>query len=290
MLGQGKQLTTEAIEMVVRLKNHHDQERQKAKVVSTKDSVGRTAAGLGINTTTVKRLMADYKRNGNKVVVQPAVRPGRPPSAIGQNMQLIVRRFIRGENLAGQRVSLEKLRAHLSSEYGEDVPKMTLWRALKRWGFTYGVGRRRNSLKEQDYVIRARREYLRIKRANRNAEATLKRPEVYLDETYVNKNHSSSFTWYADEDGTWVNKPSGAGPRLIVVNAITADGWIDGAQLVFEAKKRTGDYHGQMNWENFSKWFETQLLDNIPKNSLIILDNAKYHNVLVDDYFPKKTA
>ena len=109
MLGQGKQLTTEAIEMVVRLKNHHDQERQKAKVVSTKDSVGRTAAGLGINTTTVKRLMADYKRNGNKVVVQPAVRPGRPPSAIGQNMQLIVRRFIRGENLAGQRVSLEKL-------------------------------------------------------------------------------------------------------------------------------------------------------------------------------------
>lgn len=290
MLGQGKQLTAEAIEMVVRLKNHHDQERKQGKVVSTRDSVGRTAAGLGINATTVKRLMADYKRNGNKVVVRPAVRPGRPAMAIGQNMQLIVRTFIRRENLAGQRVSLEKLKNHLSSEHGEGVPKMTLWRALKRWGFTYGVGRRRNSLKEQDYVIRARREYLRTKRANRNADGTLKRPEVYLDETYVNKNHSSSFTWYADEDGAWVNKPSGVGPRLIVVNAITADGWIDGAQLVFEAKKRTGDYHGQMNWENFSKWFKTQLLDNIPENSLIILDNAKYHNVLVDDYFPRKNS
>ena len=77
MLGQGKQLTAEAIEMVVRLKNHHDQERKEGKFVSTKDSVGRTAAGLGINTTTVKRLMADYKRNGNKVVIRPAVRPGR---------------------------------------------------------------------------------------------------------------------------------------------------------------------------------------------------------------------
>ncbi len=34
-----------------------------------------------------------------------------------------------------------------------------------------------------------------------------------------------------------------------------------------------------MNWENFSKWFKTQLIPNIPANSIVILDNAKYHNV-----------
>jgi hypothetical protein len=43
-----------------------------------------------------------------------------------------------------------------------------------------------------------------------------------------------------------------------------------------------------MNWDNFSKWFETQLLPNIPDNSLIIMDNASYHNVLAEDTFPKK--
>jgi len=52
---------------------------------------------------------------------------------------------------------------------------------------------------------------------------------------------------------------------------------------VFQAKRKTGDYHDQMNWDNFSKWFIHQLLPNIPKNSLIVMDNASYHNVLVDD-------
>jgi hypothetical protein len=37
-----------------------------------------------------------------------------------------------------------------------------------------------------------------------------------------------------------------------------------------------------MNWDNFSKWFQEQLLKNIPENSLIIMDNAPYHNVFVE--------
>ena len=45
-----------------------------------------------------------------------------------------------------------------------------------------------------------------------------------------------------------------------------------------------------MNWDNFSKWFEAQLLQNIPPRSLIILDNAKYHNVLEDGFFPSTSS
>jgi transposase len=183
-------------------------------------------------------------------------------------------------------VSLDRVGRFLLSEHGIDIPKMTLWRGIKRWGFSHGEGRRRNSLKEQDRVILARRNYLRAKRSNRNPDGTLKRPEIYLDETYINRNHSNRFTWYLDEDGPWVNKPSGVGQRLILVHAITENGWVDGAELVFEAKKRTGDYHGQMNWENFSKWFLFQLIPNIEPGSMIILDNARYHNVLVEDSAP----
>ena len=98
------------------------------------------------------------------------------------------------------------------------------------------------------------------------------RPEVFIDETFINKNHSNQFTWYLDEDGPEVNKPSGKGERLIIVNAITIVGWVNKAKLVFEAKKKTGDYHGQMDWENFSRWFTEQLLPNIPDNSIIIMD------------------
>lgn len=287
---QGKQLSAEMIEAVVRLKKHHDGERKAGKFVSTKDATGRTAKALGLGIATVKRIMSRYKKSGDKVVVHIKQRPGRPPSRICPIAQPIVRQFIRTENLGGRRVSIDRVCKFLTSEHGIDIPKMTLWRALNRWGFNHGEGRRRDSLKEQDRVILARRDYLRAKFANRNPDGKLKRPEVYLDETYINKNHSCRFTWYLNEDGPLVNKPSGVGPRLILVHAITEDGWIDGAQLVFEAKKRTGDYHGQMNWENFSKWFKTQLLPNIPSESMVILDNARYHNVLIHGVIPSKSS
>jgi len=285
---QGKQFLPEIIEMVVHLKKHFDEERKIGQFVSTKNPAGRTAASLGIGVATVKRIMARYAQSGDKVVALPARHLGRPPGGVFQNVQPLVRQFVRSENLQGRRVSLDRLSHFLVSEHGIDIPRMTLWRAIKRWGFTHGEGRRRDSLKEQDRVIYIRRMYLRAKRSNRNPDGTLKRPEVYLDETYINRNHSSRFTWYLEEDGPWVNKPSGAGQRLIVVHAITKDGWVDGAQLVFEAKRRLGDYHGQMNWDNFSKWFSFQLLPNIPSGSIVILDNAKYHNVLVEGSFPNR--
>ena len=37
-----------------------------------------------------------------------------------------------------------------------------------------------------------------------------------------------------------------------------------------------------MNAQHFLEWFETQLMPNIPPHSLIILDNAKYHNTVVE--------
>ncbi len=116
------------------------------------------------------------------------------------------------------------------------------------------------------------------------------RPEVYLDESYVNKNHSNDFIWYSDEDGPWVQKPTGKGERLIIIHAMTKNGWIPGAQLTFKSTKKTGDYHGQMNHDLFTKWFTEQLLPNMPENALIIMDNASYHNALSHHSAPTATC
>lgn len=284
---RGRQLPTELAKVVVKLKHHYDCERKLCRSVPTKNPANRTAASLGIGIATVKRIMS--KLSKGKLILDKPKRPGRP-SGICSELQSIVRQFIRGKNLCGEQVSLAHVKDHLSENHGEQIPKTTLWRTLSRWGFTYGEGRRRDSLKEQDYVIRARRSYLRQKMSNRKNNGVLIRPEVYIDETYINKNHSRRHTWYSDEDGPWVNKPSGVGPRLIIVNAVTKYGWVKGAELIFEAKKRTGDYHGQMNWDNFSVWFTKQLLPNIPANSLIILDNARYHNVYVNGHNPSSQS
>ena len=40
-----------------------------------------------------------------------------------------------------------------------------------------------------------------------------------------------------------IRKPSGKETRLIILHAGSENGWIDGADLVFQSKKTTGDYH-----------------------------------------------
>lgn len=282
---QGRQLTVEMKQLVVNLKLSFDAERKTSREVSTRNPTLRTARGLGLGEATVKRVMAEYSKHGRIMPDEPRRPPGPSPTETG-NLQPVVRHYVRAMNLAGQRVGVERLRAHLAQEHEVEIARMTLWRCLRRWGYVFGDGKRRSALKERDYVVLARRHYLRQRRANRNPDGTLKRPEVFLDETFVNKNHSSRFTWYLEEDGPWVNKPSGKGQRFILVHAIDSDGWVDGAELIFEGARRTGDYHGEMNWENFSKWFCDQLLPHIPQESIIVLDNARYHNVLAEDAFP----
>jgi hypothetical protein len=163
---------------------------------------------------------------------------------------------------------------------------VTLWRTLQRWGLTYGTGQRRSALKEREYVVLARRRYLRQKRAHRTPDGRLQRPAVSLADTFVNQNHAGQFPWYLEEEGPWGNKPSGQGPRLLMVHAMPVAGWVPGAELGLEAATRTGDDHGHMHWEPFSTWFAEPVLPHIPSHSLLILDHAPAHHGLVEDAVP----
>ncbi len=287
---QGKEFTQDMKQLVINLKEFNDLERRQ-KNFKAVWAIEQTAKGLGIGDATVRRIMAEYNKNKQSVPDSLTKTRGKPEYAIPQSLQPVVRRYIRSQNLKGLHVSVDLVRNHLAKTNPDyNFPTTTLWRTLSRWGFTYGTGKRRSALKERDYVILARRRYLRQKRLNRKPDGSFVRQEIYLDETFINKNHSNQFTWYFDEDGPDVNKPAGKGERLIVVNAITLEGWVNNAQLVFEAKKKTGDYHGQMDWGNFSRWFTGQLLPNIPDNSIIIMDNASYHNTTEETTFPKSNA
>lgn len=287
---QGKEFTQGMKQLVINLKEFYDIERRDKKFKAPW-AIDQTAKGLGIGEATVRRIMAEYNKNQQSIPDDSIKQRGKPEYSVPQSLQQIVRQYIRSQNLKGIHVSVDLVRNHLMQINPDfNFPTTTLWRTLSRWGFTYGTGKRRSALKERDYVILARRRYLRQKRLNRNQNGSVIRPEVYLDETFINKNHSNQFTWYFDEDGPYVNKPAGKGERLIIVNAITHEGWVKNAQLVFQAKKKTGDYHGQMDWNNFSRWFSDQLLPNISENSIIIMDNASYHNLTEENSFPKANA
>jgi len=274
---KGKPLYPEEKELLVSVKHYFD--RNKAEFGSSESAAQMAADALSISLTTVNRVMTSYHKDRDSIDILPQKR-GRPSYSIDASHQEAVRTYIRKANMDGRYITLESIRDFLQDE---TFHLSTLARTLDRWGFEFGKGTRTQHLKEKDYIIAARQRYLRRMRRNRTKPI---RPEVYLDESYVNKNHSNDFTWYSSGDGAWIQKPTGKGDRLIIMNAMTKNGWIPNAKVVFKSSRKTGDYHGQMNGELFYQWFVDKLLANIPDNSLIIMDNASYHNILTNDSAP----
>lgn len=278
---KGKPFSPEGKRLLVSVKQYFD--RNKSDFGVSESAAQMTADALGVGLATVNRVMASYRRDPDSINTPPQIR-GRPTYAVDVSNQEAVRSHIRKANLEGRHITLESIRSFLQERSAEPSFHLsTLARTLDRWGFEFGKGTRTQHLKEKDYIVVARQHYLRKMRENRaSTDSKLMCPEVYLDESYVNKNHSNDFVWYSSEDGPWVQKPTGKGERLIIMNAITKDGWVAGAEVVFKSTRKTGDYHGQMNGDLFQKWCVEKLFPNIPANSMIIMDNASYHNILAD--------
>jgi hypothetical protein len=49
------------------------------------------------------------------------------------------------------------------------------------------------------------------------------------------------------------------------------------------AKSKDGDYHQEMNSVVCLEWFENQLMPALKNLSLVVLDNASYHNIKTED-------
>ena len=281
--------------MVVHVNNYFKKELILQKQESCiQNAIRLTSSATGIAEITVRRIVAEQNNNNT---LSPPLKKGSRPYAVGGSVKTICQDTIRSHNILRKHLSVRLLVGILNDDHQIEVARETLRRCLLRWKIIHGSVQRHTALRERDYVVKARREYLIKKMALNKSEVSL----VYLDESYINKNHSGSdVAWHCcdwkdnprlDKSfGPYINKPSGKGERFIILNAVTKDGWVDGAQLVFQAKRRTGDYHGAMNEENFTKWFTHQLLPNIPDDTVIIMDNASYHNMFLDDGVPQLTS
>ena len=155
-----------------------------------------------------------------------------------------------------------------------------LWKLFQSMGFSYKKADNKQFLYEQHDIIEQQHTYLQAIRKLQQQNKTI----VYT-ETWVNAHHINEYIWVDyDGKGGW-KVPSGKGQRLIVVHAGGVEGWVDGADLVlvFKSKTNSADYHDEMNTEHYMEWFTQQLLPNLPPNSVIIVDNATYHNKQKDN-------
>lgn len=298
MAGKGHAISTAEKEMIVSIKHYFDKEKKSPSpnknIDVSKSSVELTSIATGFSKISVKRIMAEHNKGEGLATPLPK---GSSPHAIHESVKTLCQDIIRSHNINRKHISIRLLVGILNDEHDISVARETLRSNLFRWQILHGNVQRHTALREQEHVVCARREYLIRKRQLDNSNRML----VYLDETFINKNYSGSdLSWYCndwkDEShldksyGPYINKPSGKGQRFIILNAVTKKGWVDGAKLVFKAKTNSGDYHGSMDEKNFLKWFTNQLLPNIPDNSVIVMDNASYHNTFQDDGVPALTS
>ncbi|KAI4467863.1 hypothetical protein MML48_2g00015386 [Holotrichia oblita] len=108
------------------------------------------------------------------------------------------------------------------------------------------------------------------------------RPVVFLDETWIYEKGNKGKSWQNDSVKS-VRKPEGYdGKRFIILHAGTENGFISGASLMFASNNKLADYHASMNSTKLEQWETTQLFPNIPEKSLILMDNAPYHSVVLN--------
>lgn len=193
-------------------------------------------------------------------------------------------------------VELPDIQKWLAKTFNKTISPSRLWHSLKKLGFVFGRTRKFTIRKELPEYMQKVLGYLDAKDKYTAEEYVF----VYLDESYVNKNHRREYTWYHkdDEIGSGVGGPAGRGERLIILTGITEKGILGlkgwpgqeslGSLLMWQASKSTGDYHKNMNHTNFEKWLVELMIPAVKaafpgRKVCFVMDNAPYHCVLPDD-------
>lgn len=218
--------------------------------------------------------------------------PGKKRSRISKVEQYddfdfsIVRRIIEKFYLELKQVpTLRKLLRQLRTEINFPFSRETLRRLLKSNGFCWRkCQNKRKILVEKPNILHWRYKYIHTIRKYRAEDRNI----IYIDETWVNNDLTVKNCWQSAEVFGVSSSISSTG-RFIVVHAGSSRGFVENAALIFKAGQSSGDYHGQMNRDNFTKWLTEKLLPNIPPNSIIVLDNAPYHSVQ-EDKVPTKSS
>lgn len=174
--------------------------------------------------------------------------------------------------------NLKKLRLKLIEAINFKGSTFTLRKILRKLGFRYCKTKdNRKTLMEKHDVRLKRTKYLDKIKKNRIEGREI----VYMDESYIHTSHVNGKGW-SDSSNAGIKKPISKGQRLIIAHAGSENGFIPGALLTYKSTDTTGDYHKEMNSENYEKWLRNQLIPNLPTNSVLVVDNAPYHNKYIE--------
>ncbi|XP_049869122.1 uncharacterized protein LOC126368921 [Pectinophora gossypiella] len=238
------------------------------------DSHKKTAEATNKSVSTVRRIIKESKKSDGVVAFRT---PGkkrnsvRPVTGINSFDKGVIKRCIHNFLIENELPTLAKLRAKFRSDINFQGSEKSLRRIIKELGFKWKTTENNKKVLIEKSAIRLLRiNYLQKLRQYRQQN----RPIIYTDESYVHATHIS------ETDGTTkgLKKPVSKTQRAVIVHAGSEAGFVPNALLTFKSGTESGDNRGVMNFETYEKWIRTQLLPNLPPKSILVLDNATYHN------------
>jgi len=271
ILGKGFYIGKQAQEIILNVVNYF-----RGNPETSLDHVHLAASATGIGKAAVRRIRDDG-------ISTPKAR-GRKPGktnvgGVDSFDRAIIRRTIQSMYTNKTWPTLDKILAEVQPKINVQITRSTLHKVLKSMGYKYGKreGASRKILKERPDLVAKRHTFLsKVTKLRLTG-----RKFIYLDETWLNSNHTVSYCWIDSDSNGGMKVPSGGGNRLIILHAGSEDGFVPNGLLCFTSKNTT-DYHEEMDGVKFRKWFEDQLLPNIPPNSVILMDNASYHSMTIN--------
>ncbi|XP_026324028.1 uncharacterized protein LOC113233205 [Hyposmocoma kahamanoa] len=99
-------------------------------------------------------------------------------------------------------------------------------------------------------------------------------PGHAVKKTWVDTKIKSSREAFLEGLTTGLKNPIGKERRLIISLVGSEEGFVDGGLLIFKSKKKTEDYHDEMNSDHFEEW----LRDSVVKAELLEIVNKEKHN------------
>lgn len=262
--------------VIIKLYKNLVREQQKGSLLcSLNKPVERASMLTGLKRQTIKR----WIKEGTETSCRDGQKKSTKLKSLDNfDIDVIMRKV---DEMFAQRIviTLRKLRTFLKEDSQLDVGKTTLWKIMKSKGFAFKkTGGNRRVLCERHDLQVARCKYLRALEDVRKRKLNL----VYLDETWIGCNHTSSKEWMSKDGTTARLLPTGRGQRLILLHAVdNTEGFLPDCKLLFKSLSTDGrDFHKEMNSMVFEDWVEHNLLPSLPEPSCIIMDNASYHSRL----------
>lgn len=241
----------------------------------------------GVSERTVSKICREAKDSFEKNLEVSFLTPGkereRPLIVTGLDdfEKDVVRRCVHEYYDRGEFPTAEKISKDLENRINYKGSVESTRKILKKVGFKFRkVSDGRVFLMERQDIVAARLRFLRTMHDIRSEKDG--RPVYYLDETWVNENHTRKYTWQSSSRSGALKVPIGKGKRLIICHVGSANtGFVKECKWVFRSKKNSQDYHDEMNSESFKEWF-VAFLNLLEHGSVIVMDNAPYHSVLAE--------